>query len=339
MNLYDKTLRVAILDSNIFITEVIEEILRNYDSEVIKIKSLQNFNEDCDFLLFNDDSISDELINQISTLPKSIGIKVLINNENKFPPKDLIPFLGVIVHISHIDKELKELFDYYSFLKSDKTFEEEVSVLNKLVKETEEIFNDILINSKYLKDYLGNVLGLDTSLIAQYEELVKVYQEEFVSFEHFNFVHKIPYKKSDLNKIVEDILKEREEVLKLKLKEFKFTPDYLLDEVMINPVVISKLVKNLIELIFMATKEPENLVVTIKSSEDNIQIRFELYCKEYDNRLKIQLYNPFYPRRILENYLINYFRIKIEKYHRIFIRDLFINNKLVFLIILEVNNQ
>ncbi len=59
MNLDDKTLKVAILDSNLFITELIEEILKNYDHKIIKIKSLDNFEEPCDFLFFNGEIVNE----------------------------------------------------------------------------------------------------------------------------------------------------------------------------------------------------------------------------------------------------------------------------------------
>lgn len=336
MILDSKSLKVVILDHNVFITDVIEEILKNYDHELIKINSLIDFNEPCDFLIFYDKSVTEDLIQQISVLPKTVGVKVLILDKKIFVPKDLIPFLGSIVYIDEIDENLKELFDYYSFLKGDKTFEEEVEVLNKLIKDTEQIFNNILTNSKYLEEYLGKIPDLDISNLIYFENLVKAFREEFISFEHFNFVRKIPFTKVDIIQIIDEVIKNRKEMLLSKLKLVKFTPEVVLNEMFINPVILRKLVNNLFDLIFLATKNPQNLFITVNKTDNEVQIRFEINCDKYDHNYKIQLYNPFFPRRVLENYLINYFRIKIEKYHKIFIRDFFVNNKLVFIIILEV---
>jgi signal transduction histidine kinase len=338
MNFEDRSLKVVILDKNIFITEVVEEILKNYDHELIKIKSIEECREACDFFIFTEESIDEDFIHRIALLTKLVRVTVLICNRKWKIPRKLIPYLGSIVWIDQIDEHLKELFDHYSFLKSDRTFQQESEMINKLIRDTEGYLSEIIKYFNYLKNALSKNPETDTSKLNKLQEIINIFRDEFTSFEHFNFIEMIPRELTDINTIIEEILKTRGNELKSKLDDVKFTPDFGLEEIYINPVVIRKLLNNLLSLILMATQNPDNLVISIKKRSSSVEIIFELECSSYEHKLFYQIFSPFFPRRILENYIINYFRIKIERYHKIFVRDLFTNNNLIFLIILEVED-
>lgn len=65
-----KLIKVTILDHNEFITNVIEDILSSYEHELTKIKSLSQVKIPCDYLIFYEDSVNEELIHEIEHLPK-----------------------------------------------------------------------------------------------------------------------------------------------------------------------------------------------------------------------------------------------------------------------------
>lgn len=335
MNEIETNLKIVILDHNVFITDVIEEILKDYNCNLIKIQTLKNFNETCDFLFFYEESLSENLIKEISSLSDSVNFKILVSSSRLKIPANLIPFLSSVVYIEEIDEHLKYLLNHYTFFRKEKTFQEEVEMINKLIKESEEYIHSILKYTNYLKTSLKKIPEEKMSLLDQFESIVNIFKDEFISFEHFNFVDKILYKRSDLNSIIENIIKERKEFLLLEFKKFTFIPDYELDEIFINPIVMRKLVNNIIDLVKITTKNPQELIVSINKANRLIEVRIEIYCESYNSQIKNQIYSPFFPRRILENNLVNYFRNKIEKYHKIFFNDFYKNKKLIFQLILE----
>ncbi len=335
MDKNDFLLKIVILDHNVFITDVIEEILQDYSYELIKIKSLENFNEACDFLIFYEESLSEDLINRISSFANKVNFKILICSSERRIPVGLIPYLSSVIQIGEIDEQLKYLLNHYTFFRRERTFQEDVEMINKLIKESEEYIHSILEYTNYLKTSLKNIPEDKMNLLVQFESIVNIFKNEFISFEHFNFADKVFYQLCDLNSIIEDLIREREKFLLLEFKKLTFIPDYLLDQIFLNPVVVRKLINNIINLIEITTKNPKELFVSIKKNEGFTEIRIEIQCEDYNSQLKNQIYSPFFPRRILENTIIDYFRNKIEKYHRIFIKDFYKNNKLVFQIFLE----
>ncbi len=70
-----KLIKVTILDHNEFITNVIEDILSSYEHKLTKINSLSQIKIPCDYLIFYEDSVNEELIHEIEHVPKGIGSK------------------------------------------------------------------------------------------------------------------------------------------------------------------------------------------------------------------------------------------------------------------------
>ncbi len=317
------TIRIAVLDHNIFVTEVIEEILKNYNYELIKIKSLRDFKEPCDFLIIHYESYNDDLVHEIALLPSSIKTKIFITNSKGTVPRDLIPFLDNIVHLDEIDKRFKEIFDFFIFLHKEKTYGEKVDLVNSLLKESKQYLKVIIESTENILNTLSDVEK--RKLLEDFKALVEIFQDEFIGFQNFNFVDKLPLEDVDINRLISLAIEEFK--LTSNFKNIKFDADQSIDFIRSNFMVLQKIIKNLLLIISTNAVSIEELLITTKLSNDSIRIEFEASCENFNDFLRIQIFNPFYPRRILENALIDYFRNKIEKFLNIRIHNYSYKNR------------
>lgn len=330
-----KLIKVTILDHNEFITNVIEDILNSYEHELTKVKSLSEVKPPYDYLIFYEDSINEELINEFELLPKGIGSKIIIATKYKIP-QEIIPFLNTIVQVQEIDERLKDIFDYYLYLHSEKSYKEEVDMINKLVKETQEYADAIEMYLGLLKNSIKQSTDKNLHLFDEMERLLKIFREEFTSFENINFVDKIKMTYENINILIQNVFREKEEELKRKTPNLVLDLNYDLPLLKINKVVFSKLIRNLIEIILASAQEIKCITVRTKKLDRSYLVEIEIECKKFDSVLVIQAFNPFFPRRVLHDVIVKYFRNKVEEFHRIYLTSIFVNNKQIFTIIFEV---
>lgn len=331
-------IKISILDHNIFITEAIEEILKDYPCQIRKIKSLVDISDFCDYLIFYEESVNDKLIEEIISLPKFVQNKVLICNKDFRVPTRLLELLHHIINIKELDFHLKELMDYYILIHSEKTNEEMIELIKKLMNDSSQYISSLLVYSEALRNSLVKAKDSDIELLKKYERILRDFEKEFLSFQNFMFVTKLPLNYEDISILIQNILREREYDLKSKIGELIFLPAYTLPMIKINPVVIKKIFNNIIDLVLISALDIKVIEVSIRDYKNYLKINFEVICSEFDTTLRQQIYNPFFPRSVLENSFINYFRIKIEKFLKMTICDFFDENKISFIIKIEIGD-
>ena len=329
-------IKISILDTNIFITEAIEEILRNYPCEIKRVKSPSDVKEFCDYFIFYEESLNENLIEEIIYLPEYVERKVLICNRDSKIPQKLIASLQHIINIKELDFHLKEIMNDYILIYSEKTYEEEMNLIKKLMNDSAHYINSLLMYSEALKNDLEKNSNEKVELIKKYEELLKKFEKEFLGFQNFIFINKVPLKYEDINILIQNVLRERENDLKNKIENLVYLPDYTLPMIKTNSVVITRILNNLLDLILISAKEIQSIEISTKKQNNYLKINFDVICSEFDRALSYQIYNPFFPRSVLENAFINYFRIKIEKFLRMSIYDRFNENKISFVIKMEM---
>ncbi|MEJ5305234.1 MAG: hypothetical protein WHV63_04755 [Ignavibacteria bacterium] len=325
-------IKVAILDQNIFITETIEEILKNYPCEIKKFKDLSDVQEICDYFIFYQESVNDKFIDEIFQLHEFVKRKVLICDKNFSIPTRLLEALQDIINIKELDFLLKELMDYHILIHSDKTAQEQIELVQRLMNDSSHYINSMLVYSEALRNALSKRSGFDPELLIKFEKIIKDFEDEFLSFQNFMFINKIPLQFEDINIFLQRILRERENDFKTKINELKYFPDYTLPMVKINPIALRKIINNLIDIVLLSTKEITSIEISTKNYKKNLSINFSINCSNFDKTLRDQIYNPFFPRSILEYAFVNYFRIKIERLLKMSIQNYFTENKLTFVI-------
>lgn len=329
-------IRITILDHNLFITEAIEEILKGYPCEIKKVKNLSEIKEICDYLIFYYESVNDELIEEIASLPEYVKRKVLVYERNFKIPTKLIPYLQDVINIKELDFLLKELMDYHILIHSEKTKEEEIELVQRLMNDSSHYIHSMFVYSEALRNSLAKRSDSDAELFLKFEKILREFEAEFLSFQNFIFIDKIPLKFEDINILIQRVLRERENVLQSKINKLQYLPDYSLPMVKMNPLVISKIINNLIDLILISTKNIKSMEISTRNYNQYLEMNFKTACSEFDRTLRLQIYNPFFPRSVLENVFINYFRIKIEKFLKMSFHDYFNKNELSLVIRMEI---
>lgn len=330
-----KLIRVSILDHNEFITNVIEDILGLYDHELTKVKKLSQVKPPCDYLICYEDSINEQLIRELELLPKGIKNKIIIATKYKFP-QAIVPFLNNIIQVDEIDERLKDIFDYHIYLHSEKSYEEEVKLINKLVKETQEYTDVIAMYLGLLKNSIKQITDKDLHLFDEMERLLKIFREEFTSFENINFIDKVKMTYENINILMENVFREKEDEIREKTQNLILELNYDLPLLKMNKIVFSKLIKNIIEIILNSAQEIKNIIARTKKLARSFLVEIEIDCKKFDSVLINQAFNPFFPRRVLDDVIVRYFRNKVEEFHRIYLSSIFVNNKQIFTILFEV---
>ncbi len=235
-----------------------------------------------------------------------------------------------------MDERLKDIFDYHVYLHSEKSYEEKVNMINKLVKETQEYADAIEMYLGLLKNSIKQTTDKDLHLFDEMERLLKIFREEFSSFENLNFVDKIKMTYENINILIENVFREKEEELKRKTQNLVLDLNYDLPLLKMNKVVFSKLIRNLIEIVLVSAQEIKCITVRTKKLDRSYLVKIEIDCKKFDSALVNQAFNPFFPRRVLYDIIVKYFRNKVEEFHRIYLTSIFVNNKQIFTIIFEV---
>lgn len=327
---------ITILDHNVFITDVIEEILKNYPCEIKKVKNLSEIKEICDYLIFYQESLNDRLIDEIASLPKYVRRKVLIYERDFKIPTRLIPHLQDVINIKELDFLLKELMDYHILIHSEKTKEEEIELVQRLMNDSSHYLHSMFVYSEALRNSLSKRSDANAELLLKFEKILKEFEVEFLSFQNFIFINKIPLKFEDINILIQRVLRERETELINKSKRLEYLPDYTLPMVKTNSVAVAKIINNLIDLIFISAKGVEALQISTRNYRNYFELNFVAICSEYDRTLRYQIFNPFFPRSVLENIFINYFRIRIEKILKMSFHDYYNDNKLSLVIKMEM---
>ncbi|MGB9664262.1 MAG: hypothetical protein ACPL25_04995 [Ignavibacteria bacterium] len=329
-------IKIIILDHNLFITEAIEEILKDYPCNIKRVKNLSEIKEICDYLIFYQESINDKLIEEIASLPEFVRRKVLVYERDFKIPTRLIPYLQDVINIKELDFLLKELMDYHILIHSEKTKEEEIELVQRLMNDSSHYIHSMFVYSEVLRNSLAKRSDSNADLLLKFEKILKEFEAEFLSFQNFIFISKIPLKFEDINILIQRVLRERESDLQNKTNKLEYLPDYSLPMVKVNPVVINKIINNLLDLILVSAKNIISIEISTRNYNKYLEMNIKTICSEFDRTLRYQIYNPFFPRSILENVFINYFRIKIEKFLKMSFHDYFNKNELSLVMRMEI---
>lgn len=339
MKIKEPLVKIIVLDTDVSITRTIEEVLKELPCEIKKANKLSEINEPCDYFIFYEDSINDESIEYIIKLPDYIKQKIFVCNKDYQILGRLVLELSNIILVEELNFMLKSIISEYIEKKFGPAYSETMQVITKFVNEAVHDIKLFLIYFEYLKNDIKKDSDDHTELIKKFETSLKDLEKGLIYFQNFVFMRSVPLSYEDINILVQSVLRKREDDLKNKTEQLIYLPDYTLPMLKSNSVVLAKVINNLIDVLLLSTKEIQSIQVSTKNQKNFLVISFNVECSDFDKTLLNQIYNPLFPKNVLDNSFIDYFRTNIEEFLKVYTEYIFNRNKLSFVIKMEMESQ
>ncbi|MBM4176724.1 MAG: HAMP domain-containing histidine kinase [Ignavibacteria bacterium] len=290
--------------------ELIQEILvsESYMFSIIEYENAFRLAQltEFDLLIIDSEMIAKSDVQIIFLLKNSAAKRILLvnrvtetNSNLKFErqievndvPSQLISSIDLISKISEV---VKSGVENENFLK----------IQSQLFHEINNRLSSILINSKLLsqKDEMQN--DSNKEHLQHILTSAKEIQENINNFSNFINCKKFFTSREDLNQLLSETLREKEESIKSKFVEVKTKYDVEIDFIELNRTIVSKLLLNTIDFVGLMSKENPTIKIETKNEPEQVVLEISSPNCGNDKSLFEQIFNPLFPRKMMDEKIL-----------------------------------
>jgi len=291
--------------------------LTEFDLLIIDSEMVLGTNDQIIFLLKNSAS------KRILIKNKEFEENLLVRFDRKIDVNEVpLQLISSISLISNISEVIKPNIEYENLLK----------IQSQLFHEINNRLSSIFINSKLLLQTKELQDGSITEHVQHILNSAKDIQENLNNFNNFINCKKFFTAREDLNQLISETLKEKQELIKSKFFEVNTKYDFNVDFLELNRIIVSKLLLSAIEFIGLMSKE--NPILNIETANERDIVRLTIISPNCmnDKSLFDQIFNPLFPRKMMDEKVLKELNKNIRQLMKMNVENHFSNdtNSVIF---------
>lgn len=310
--------KIAISNENLLWEIGFSKLLVQFPVHVYSLDLIKDQNDEQDLICLMEEEL-EKFSNSIIESFKKIKEKVLIIKNNGL---NSLPYIEEFQNVYPPQKALKFIEECvrekYEKIEGNSEYESEFYLFElnrKLIHDINNKLSSIFVNARLLKEckdeeeFITDYKKLEHSLI-KLQGLVN-------NFQSFYYLQDVRKNQEDLNQNINQIIKEKNNQIKSNVLKFTFLYDPNLPFVRINKVLFYKLVSNIFDFVLINCHELQSINIQTKKVQQYILVSFQLQCSNiYFNSLE-QIFNPFYPEKIINEKVCLFIRRRINQIEKI----------------------
>jgi signal transduction histidine kinase len=332
-------IRIYLFIEDSILRGLVADILTNESMEFSEIDSENVFKiaqlPEADILIIDSQAVFKSHDQIIFLLKNSAAKRILIVNKELKNNKKIR--FDRTVSIDDVSRQLVYSITFMSevaqVVKSNIDRENLLKIHSQLFHEINNRLSSIFINSKLLSQKSELKDELSTEYLQQILNAAKEIQENVNNFSNFLNCEKLSTAREDLNQLISETLREKQDLISSKFIEVNTKYDVNIDFLELNRTIVSKLLLNSIEFVSLMSKESPKLTIETNNETNEIKLNVTSPNCTNDKSLFEQIFNPLFPRKLMDEKVLNELNKNIKQLMNLNVENHFSdeNNSVVFI--------
>lgn len=319
--------------------ELVADILAGESLEFSRVDIENAFNlaqfHEFDLLIIDGEAVFNSNDQIIFLLKNSAAKRILLKNKES-ENHGKIRFdrtINVTDVSSQLVHSIKLISEISQAVKSNIELESYLKIQSLLFHEINNSLSSIFINLKFLSQKNEFKDEASIEYFQNFLAAAKEIQENVNNFSNFFNCKKFFTAREDLNQLISEALREKQDLVNTKFVEVHTKYDVNIDFLELNRTIVSKLIMNSIEFVGLMSKESPKLTIETINETDQVSLQVTSPNCSNDKFLFEQIFNPLFPRKLIDETVLGELSKNIKELMKLNVENHFSDetNSVVFI--------